>query len=194
MDPRDPQDAAGWMQGPEAPGFFRVTRWVVDAMGWRERQGYAGGERSINSDIIEETFAAAGAYVMGRRMFDGGEIPWGDAPPFRAPVFVVTHRPRETPAARGRHVLHVRDRRRRAGRRTGPGGGRRQGRGRCRRRDPAPAVIGAGLLEQLELHIAPVVPDRRGDLHVLPRLLGDGTCLYAVADGSVRKLQNLGRR
>jgi dihydrofolate reductase len=96
LDPRDPQDAAGWMQGPEAPGFFRVTRWVVDAMGWRERQGYAGGEPSINSDIIEETFAAAGAYVMGRRMFDGGEIPWGDAPPFRAPVFVVTHRPRET--------------------------------------------------------------------------------------------------
>jgi hypothetical protein len=53
-------------------------------------------ERSINSDIIEGTFAAAGAYVMGRRMFDGGEIPWGDTPPFRAPVFVVTHRPRVT--------------------------------------------------------------------------------------------------
>src|SRR5260370_40935357 len=29
---------------------------------------------------------------MGRRMFDGGEIPWGGEPPFRAPVFVVTHR------------------------------------------------------------------------------------------------------
>jgi hypothetical protein len=55
-------------------------------------------------------------------------------------------------------------------------------------------VIGAGLLEQLGLHIAPVVPDRRGDLHVLPRRLGDGTCLYDVSDGSVRKLQNLGRR
>jgi hypothetical protein len=55
-------------------------------------------------------------------------------------------------------------------------------------------VIGAGLLQHLEWHIAPVVPDRRGDLHVLPRLLGDGTRRYAVADGSVRKLQNLGRR
>jgi hypothetical protein len=40
---------------------------VVDAMGWWERQGYAGGERSSNSGIIEEKFAAAGAYVMGRR-------------------------------------------------------------------------------------------------------------------------------
>jgi hypothetical protein len=32
------------------------------------------------------------------------------------------------------------------------------------------------------------------DLHVLPRLLGDGTRLYDIADGSMRKPQNLGRR
>jgi hypothetical protein len=104
------------MQRPEVPGFLRVTRWVTDATGWRERHGCAGGEPSINSDIIEATFAAAGAYA------------WAD------------------------------------------------------------------LLEQLELHIAPLVPDRRGDLHVLPRLLRDGTRLYDVADGSMRKLQDLGRR
>jgi hypothetical protein len=30
--------------------------------------------------------------------------------------------------------------------------------------------------------------------HVLPRLLGGGTPLYDVADGSARKLQNVGRR
>ena len=139
VDDRDPKDMTGWMHGPEAPGFFRVTRWVIDAMGWRERLGFAGGERSINSEIIEETFAAAGAYVMGRRMFDAGEVPWGDNPPFRAPVFVVTHRPREVLRARGRHVVHVRDRRRRGGRRAGPGGrgGGRQGRGRGRRRHAA---------------------------------------------------------
>src|SRR6201986_3603136 len=91
----DPHDFAAWMEGLEAPGFFRVTRWVIDAMAWRERLGFAGGEQSGNSRIVEETFAAAGAYVMGRRMSDGGEIPWGDEPPFRAPVFVVTHRDRE---------------------------------------------------------------------------------------------------
>jgi hypothetical protein len=32
------------------------------------------------------------------------------------------------------------------------------------------------------------------DLHVLPRLLGDGTRLYDVAGQSTRKLPNLGRR
>src|SRR5437764_8738684 len=91
----DPHDMAAWLEGPEGPGFFRVTRWVIDAMAWRERLGFAGGEQSVSSRIVEETFAAAGAYVMGRRMFDGGEIPWGPEPPFRAPVFVVTHRDRQ---------------------------------------------------------------------------------------------------
>lgn len=32
---------------------------------------------------------------MGRRMFDVGVDPCGDAPPFHMPVFVVTHEPRE---------------------------------------------------------------------------------------------------
>jgi dihydrofolate reductase len=72
------------VEGSEGPGFFRVARWVIGAMEWRERQG------------------AAGAYVMGRRMFDGGEIPWGETPPFRAPVFVVTHRHREVLARQPR--------------------------------------------------------------------------------------------
>ena len=63
----DPHDMAAFLEGPEGPGFFRVTRWVIDAMGWRERQGYAGGERSVNSQIIEETFAAAGACSTAAR-------------------------------------------------------------------------------------------------------------------------------
>ncbi len=83
-----------WTDGPEADGFFRVTRWAIEAEAWRHRLGFEGGERNTNSDIIAETYEAAGAYVMGRRMADGGEIPWGETPPFRAPVFVVTHRPR----------------------------------------------------------------------------------------------------
>jgi dihydrofolate reductase len=86
----------GWMESPEAAAFFRITRWVVGAMAWRERQGFGGGERGTNSEILEEAFQSAGAYVMGRRMADGGEVPWGDEPPFHAPVFVVTHRARET--------------------------------------------------------------------------------------------------
>ena len=31
----DPHDMAAWLEGPEGPGFFRVTRWVINAMAWR---------------------------------------------------------------------------------------------------------------------------------------------------------------
>ena len=92
----DVSDLQSWLNGPEAAGFFRVTRWVIDAEAWRQRLGFSGGEQNVNSDIIADTYDPAGAYVMGRRMADGGEIPWGAEPPFRAPVFVVTHRPRPT--------------------------------------------------------------------------------------------------
>ncbi|WP_028063941.1 dihydrofolate reductase family protein [Solirubrobacter soli] len=169
-DARDPKDMNGWWEGPEAPGFFRVTRWAVDAMAWRERIGFAGGERSINSEIVEETFAAAGAYVMGRRMFDAGEVPWGEEPPFRAPVFVVTHRSREVLERRGgtsftfvtegleRAVELARDAA--GGKDVAVAGG-----GELVRQ-----VLSAGLLDQLELHIAPV-------------LLGDGQRLFDAGLG-----------
>jgi dihydrofolate reductase len=153
------------MQGPEAPGFFRVTRWAVDAMAWRERQGFAGGERSVNSDIIEQTFAAASAYVMGRRMFDAGEIPWGDDPPFRAPVFVVTHRPREVLERQGgTSFTFVTDGIERALELARQAAGGKDvavaGGGELLRQ-----VLAAGLLDRLELHIVPV-------------LLGDGQRLF----------------
>ena len=156
-DPRGPESMAGWTDGPEAPGFFRVTRWAVDAMAWRERQGFAGGEQSVNSSIIEETFAAAGAYVMGRRMFDAGEVPWGDNPPFRAPVFVVTHRPREVLVKEGgTSFTFVTDGVERAVELARKASGGKDvavaGGGTLLRQ-----VLEAGLLEELELHIAPVI-------------------------------------
>ena len=166
----DPRDLAAFMEGPEGPGFFRVTRWVIDAMAWRERQGYAGGERSVNSQIIKETFAAAGAYVMGRRMFDGGEIPWGGEPPFRAPVFVVTHRHREILERQGgTSFTFVTDGVQRAIELAKDAAGGQDvaiaGGGALLRR-----VLAAGLLDELELHIAPV-------------LLGDGMRLFDASLG-----------
>lgn len=146
-----------WMDSAEAAGFFRITRWVIDAMAWRERQGYVGGEQSTNSDIIAETFDAAGAYVMGRRMVDGGELPWGDDPPFRAPVFVVTNRPRQTLMRQGgTSFTYVTD---------GIASAVAQARAVAKGKNVAVAgggnllqqVLKLGLLDELELHIAPVV-------------------------------------
>lgn len=147
----------GWLESPEALGFFRVTRWVTSAMAWRERQGIAGGEHDVNSEIIAESFESAGAYVMGRRMFEGGEVPWGDEPPFRAPVFVVTHRPRDRVVKQGgTSFTFVTD---------GLNNAVAQARAAANGKDVAISgggsllrqVIKAGLLDQLDLHICPVV-------------------------------------
>jgi dihydrofolate reductase len=45
-------------------------------------------------EIEAERFKNVGAVVMGRRMFNLGEEPWGDDHPFHMPVFVLTHKPR----------------------------------------------------------------------------------------------------
>jgi dihydrofolate reductase len=150
-------DMATWLDGPEAAGFFRVTRWAIDAEAWRQRLGFKGGEYNANSELIAETFDSAGAYVMGRRMADGGEIPWGDDPPFRAPVFVVTTRPRQTLQRKGGtsftyitagiHSAIEQARTAANGKNVAIAGG-----GTLLRQ-----VIKLGLLDELELHIAPVI-------------------------------------
>jgi len=146
-----------WMESAEAAGFFRITRWVIDAMAWRERLGFAGGQHDTNSRLIAETFAAAGAYVMGRRMADGGEVPWGEEPPFRAPVFVVTNRPRATLVrAGGTSFTYVTG---------GVASAVEQARAAADGKNVAVAgggkllrqVLAAGLLDELEIHVAPVV-------------------------------------
>jgi dihydrofolate reductase len=50
--------------------------------------------KGISQEIESEMFKNVGAAVMGRRMFNLGEEPWGDDPPFHMPVFVLTHQPR----------------------------------------------------------------------------------------------------
>ncbi|WP_405610352.1 dihydrofolate reductase family protein [Streptomyces sp. NBC_01508] len=50
---------------------------------------------------MREWFEATGAVVMGRLMYDSGEGHWADNPPFRAPVFVLTNRPRPTVVKEG---------------------------------------------------------------------------------------------
>ncbi|MEU7925924.1 dihydrofolate reductase family protein [Micromonospora sp. NPDC049107] len=146
-----------WIDSAEAAGFFRITRWATEAAAWRERQGFAGGERNANSDVMAETFEAAGAYVMGRRMADGGEVPWGEEPPFRAPVFVVTHRPRETLLrGGGTSFTYVTD---------GVASAVEQARAVAGGKNVAVAgggglvrqILKAGLLDELELHVVPVV-------------------------------------
>ena len=64
--------------------------------GMRLHQWLFEGKTARDAELIDEQFKTTGAFIIGRRMFDVGEKPWGDDGAFGMPCFVLTHRPRET--------------------------------------------------------------------------------------------------
>jgi dihydrofolate reductase len=159
---------AGPNGGPGNPlgdGGTRIHRWVFDVASWRERQDLAGGQTNRDDEIVKESYARTGAYVMGRRMFDEGEVGWPDPPPFRAPVFVLTHRAREPWVRQGGTTFtFVTD---------GIKGALEKAKAAAGDKDVMIAggantvqqFIKAGLIDELQIHLAPV-------------LLGDGVRLF----------------
>jgi dihydrofolate reductase len=91
------------LDNPLGVGGEQLHEWAIADAAWREQHGLEGGERSVNTDMVEEMFANVGAVIMGRNMFGGGPGDWdadwkgwwGDDPPFHLPVFVLTHHERE---------------------------------------------------------------------------------------------------
>jgi dihydrofolate reductase len=153
------------MDNPIGEGGMRLHEWAFATAAWRAQQGMTGGEHSADSEVIEDLFRDNGAYVMGRNMFGGGSGPWdeswrgwwGEEPPYRAPVFVLTHHPRAPLEMRGGTVFtFVTD---------GIESALRQAKAAAGDRDVAIAggaqtvnqYLAAGLLDELHLHIAPVV-------------------------------------
>jgi dihydrofolate reductase len=98
---------AGSNQSEDNPlgiGGENLHDWVVKLETWRRQHGLEGGDVNASTSVIEEVQSNIGATVMGRNMFGGGPGPWtddpwngwwGDNPPFHTPVFVLTHYPRE---------------------------------------------------------------------------------------------------
>ncbi|MFJ6785190.1 dihydrofolate reductase family protein [Streptomyces yangpuensis] len=171
----------GFIAGPNArPGNplgddgLRIHEWVEEAEAWRERQSMTGGTAGNQDDeIVRETFERAGAYIMGRRMFAEGEVGWPDPPPFRAPVFVLTHTSREPWVRQGGTTFHFVTEGPQAAlalARKAAGGNDVQV---CGGADTVRQFLAAGLLEELEIHLAPIV-------------LGVGTRLFDGASPDLR--------
>ena len=99
---------AGPNQSQEEPlgeGGEGLHDWLVALKSWREQAGMDGGEENVSNDVFAEVTSNVGAEIMGRGKFgpatrgQWGDDPWqgwwGDDPPFRKPVFVITHHERE---------------------------------------------------------------------------------------------------
>jgi dihydrofolate reductase len=162
----------GFIAGPNdsvelglGEGGERLHQWLYDLDTWRERHGLAGGETGTDAEVLEESFQNVGAIVMGRRMFDLGEGPWGHNPPFHVPVFVPTHRAREKLVKEGGTTF------------TFDTGGiesaLKQAKAAAGDKDVSVAgganviqqYLSAGLLDEIQIHLVPI-------------LLGDGRRLF----------------
>lgn len=149
--------AAGPNQSPENPlgeGGERLHEWFFDA---------APG--SADAELARRLLSDDGAYVMGRKMFGGGEGPWdeswrgwwGEDPPYHAPVYVLTHHPREPLEMEGGTTFHF----------VTDGIESALAQARVAAGDKNVAIAGgastvqqylrAGLLDELHVHIAPIV-------------------------------------
>jgi dihydrofolate reductase len=92
-------------ENPLGEGGESLHDWLVATKSWREAQGMEGGEENVSDDVFAEALDNVGVEIMGRGKFgpadrgEWGDDPWqgwwGDDPPFRKPVFVVTHHERE---------------------------------------------------------------------------------------------------
>ena len=93
------------VQTPLGVGGERLHEWVFVLEAWRRAHGKSGGVVNESTPVMEGELLNIGATIMGRNMFGGGPGAWNNAdpwngwwgrnPPFRHPVFVLTHHARE---------------------------------------------------------------------------------------------------
>jgi dihydrofolate reductase len=120
---------------------------------------------NASTPVVEESLANVGAEIMGRGKFGGGSGPWGDdpwpgwwgkEPPFHMPVFVLTHHEREPLTLSDTTFTFVTEgiesaldlaRTAAAGKDVVIGGGA----------SVINQYLAAGLVDDLELHIVPLV-------------------------------------
>lgn len=57
---------------------MRLHQWMFETASWREHQRLEGGEHSADSEVADEVVRDVGAYIMGRKMFGGGDGPWDE--------------------------------------------------------------------------------------------------------------------
>jgi dihydrofolate reductase len=164
----------GFITGPNVrignglgDGGERLHDWMFDA------------KTEADAKIVDEMYASTGAVVIGKGMFDVGFEPWGDPPPFKMPVFIVTHEVRNPlPMQGGTTYTFVTDgieatlklvRAAAGDRNVGIWGGA----------DIIRQVLKAGLLDEMHLHLIPI-------------LLGGGIRLFEDFDPEGIELRKAG--
>jgi dihydrofolate reductase len=92
------------LANPLGVGFVKVMEWFFPTRFFKTMQGGDGGETGTDNRMAEQGFHNVGAWILGRNMFGPVRGPWpdenwkgwwGEEPPYRVPVFVLTHHDRK---------------------------------------------------------------------------------------------------
>jgi dihydrofolate reductase len=171
------------LEQPLGEGGERLHEWAFSTASFRRAHGLSGGQTGVDDEVATQVLRAAGATVMGRRMYSGGAGPWrddpnadgwwGDDPPFHHPVFILTHHERPPVTKQGGTTFTFVT--------EGIEQALRQARAAAGDKDVmigggAEAVrqyLRAGLLDELQVHVVPL-------------LLGGGVRLFGDGPGAVQ--------
>jgi dihydrofolate reductase len=172
----------GFAAGPDdgigrglGAGGEPIHNWVMGGP-WAYEDGTPFQATGVDREVMDEVFAATGAVIVGRRMYDVVDG-WGDESPFNLPVFVVTSRPHPPRTVGRTSYTFVTDGIQSAlqqaqdaagGKAVLVGGGARV----------VQQFLAAGLLDEMQIHLAPV-------------LMGDGKRLFEHLGGSLPRLEQL---
>lgn len=99
------------MSDPEHLGWGAkwgaMMGWILSLEHFRQNLKLGpGGETGPVNDLLRHTTERIGANIMGKRMFDQGEVAWPEEAPFHTPVFVLTHAKREPWVRPGGTTFH----------------------------------------------------------------------------------------
>jgi dihydrofolate reductase len=132
--------------------------WILKQQYFRENLKFGpGGETGPLNDMLRSTMERSGANIMGKRMFEQGEVSWPDEAPFHTPVYVLTHQKREPWVRPGGTTFYFIN--------DGPEHALELGRKSAGRRDirisggadVIQQYLNMGVVEELEIALAPVL-------------------------------------
>lgn len=103
------------LDDPLGVGGPALMQWVFPTRTFQQMHGSGAGETGVDDDFAARGFDGLGAWILGRNMFGPVRGPWpdaswkgwwGDEPPYRVPVFVLTHHPRDPIEMKGGTTFH----------------------------------------------------------------------------------------
>ena len=93
-DNRGPGNPMGGVSG-------KIHQWMFKQRAFLKHLNMEGGEEyGTDNQLVADAFARPGACIMGKRMFEEGEVSWPEDL-FKADVYVLTHEEREPLVQKG---------------------------------------------------------------------------------------------